>query len=458
MPSESGFTQRDFPFDLLKPVVITALSSGHFLKFDGSNWINIGLASGDVPNLDAAKITTGTLPIARGGTNLGAYTSGSIIFFDGSSLNQDNTNLFWDAVHKYLRIGAIATSYCLLQVALDFTGTIGVGYGQFNVSGVTDPTKSVRIAMDTTHNVGWIQVATTLGLSDLPLLLNPTGGFVGVGTTSPATELDVNGSLTLEPLTLGSIPFLGASGLITEDNANLFWLVATHRLGLGTTTPTAKLTLLGTASNYAAGPNVEFLTASDAYPLMQILPYAHDNIDISFDAFWDGSNWKSCNAAGSFQIEKRTSNGGLNFRFAKVAVNSNITWVTAINIDPAGLVGIKQAVPLTNLDVRGSVSVGVVATSANPYTCLATDYIVLCTSGSTSAQVVNLPAATQKGQRLIIKKVDSGNKTIVVTRAGADTIEGATTKTIAAVQYNMLKLFADGTSTWYIEGSIGTIT
>lgn len=38
------------------------------------------LVAGDIPNLDASKITTGTLAVARGGTNLGSYTTGDLLY------------------------------------------------------------------------------------------------------------------------------------------------------------------------------------------------------------------------------------------------------------------------------------------------------------------------------------------------------------------------------------------
>lgn len=54
------------PFlDSLSDVVLTSPSTGHFLRFDGSNWVNTLLAAGDIPNLDASKITSGTFADGR---------------------------------------------------------------------------------------------------------------------------------------------------------------------------------------------------------------------------------------------------------------------------------------------------------------------------------------------------------------------------------------------------------
>src|SRR5690606_18092065 len=53
-------------------VTITSLTSGNILRYDGTAWVNTALVAGDIPDSDAAKITTGVLPIARGGTNNGS--------------------------------------------------------------------------------------------------------------------------------------------------------------------------------------------------------------------------------------------------------------------------------------------------------------------------------------------------------------------------------------------------
>ena len=44
------------------------------------------LAATDIPNLDTAKLTTGTLPIARGGTNSTATpTAGTVVYGNGTA-------------------------------------------------------------------------------------------------------------------------------------------------------------------------------------------------------------------------------------------------------------------------------------------------------------------------------------------------------------------------------------
>lgn len=67
--------------------------------------------------------TTGVLPIANGGTNnSSAYAAGSVVFSNGTSLIQDNTNLNWDNSIKRLKVGNPA-SHGVDDITLD-TATV----------------------------------------------------------------------------------------------------------------------------------------------------------------------------------------------------------------------------------------------------------------------------------------------------------------------------------------------
>ena len=94
------------------------------------------------------------------------------------------------------------------------------------------------------------------------------------------------------------------------------------------------------------------------------------------------------------------------------------------------------------------------------------DCIISYTS-ITASRIVTLPAATNAGQRIVI--VDgsgscSATNTIVITRAGSDTINGATTYTLSTA-YGSVTLLANGTTNWVTtatnvssSGSIATDT
>jgi hypothetical protein len=64
---------------------------------------------------------------------------------------------------------------------------------QLYIRGNTNTNKQLRIGYDTAGNVGYIQ-ALTSGTGVDNLLINPSGGNVGIGTSSPQRPLHINGT------------------------------------------------------------------------------------------------------------------------------------------------------------------------------------------------------------------------------------------------------------------------
>lgn len=86
----------------------------------------------------------------------------------------------------------------------DPTGTSSIRFG----------TTNGRLSYDnTTHNMGFL----TNGVSRMVLA---------------DTGLTIAGTLTVSPLTIGSIPFIGTAGLISQDNNALYWDNTNKRLGI----------------------------------------------------------------------------------------------------------------------------------------------------------------------------------------------------------------------------------
>lgn len=87
---------------------------------------------------------------------------------------------------------------------------------------------------------------------------------------------------------------------------------------------------------------------------------------------------------------------------------------------------------------------------------LTTDYDVVTADASGGAITVTLPdRATVQGKTYTVKRTSASND-VVISRAGSDTIEGATSKTLGS-QYATVSLLA-GTATWLILSSSGTVT
>ena len=88
-----------------------------------------------------------------------------------------------------------------------------------------------------------------------------------------------------------------------------------------------------------------------------------------------------------------------------------------------------------------------VATKTTTYTATGNDGLLI---GDTSGGgfTITLPsAASNPGKVLRFKNI--GTNTLTLARAGSDTIDGATSRTLT-VQYEAIELVSDGASAWHV--------
>ncbi|KKL14782.1 hypothetical protein LCGC14_2512210, partial [marine sediment metagenome] len=154
---------------------VSALSSGMVLRATGATTSAYGyLVASDIPGLNASKITTGTLVVARGGTGVSAPTAGKILLGAGASAM---TQLDFGAAGGYVRSTGAAWARSGL-LASDLTGTT------LPASIVTSSLTTVAETAVTAH-----EAALTIGAAQITAGSFGTGAYVFDNTVSGITTL-----------------------------------------------------------------------------------------------------------------------------------------------------------------------------------------------------------------------------------------------------------------------------
>ena len=127
--------------------------------------------------------------------------------------------LSWDASG---RVGIGATSITSLTNKLTLEGDYAGGSpaDHLTIRGSTDKNKRLNIGYSTGINVGVLQSYTALSTTG-PLLLNPSGGNVGVNNTGPSVALDVTGAIKASSSITGSSFSGNGASLTALNGANI---------------------------------------------------------------------------------------------------------------------------------------------------------------------------------------------------------------------------------------------
>ena len=205
----------------------------------------------------------------------------------------------------------------------------------------------------------------TLNSLAYPIALNPLGGSVGIGTTSPGAKLDVNGTIRAngypglqltqanaqirlwgesgEKWVIGSTgaagddliiaPISGIGGPTLTAKTTGDFIITGGSVGIGNTSPTAKLHIKGSTAD-----------------VPQLKIEGTDNTKEISMAFIPAGSASSTNL--SWTIGRANSAN----RFAIRSYNG-ITDTTLLTVDGTGSVGIGTATPATKLNVVGTLQV-----------------------------------------------------------------------------------------------------
>ncbi len=153
--------------------------------------------------------------------------------------------------------GTSIVTYIQAAPQNNFSGGSIAGFTQLSTQGFTAETAQINQNLNVSGSTvlaGGISVGGNANIGGNTAI----SGSLSAGT-STLSSLTVSGPVTLSGsttiagltvtsfnpnLTQGSVPFQGASGL-AQDNSNFFYDSTNHRLGIGTSTPSARLSVTG---------------------------------------------------------------------------------------------------------------------------------------------------------------------------------------------------------------------
>jgi hypothetical protein len=251
------------------------------------------------------------------------------------------------------------------------------------------------------------------------------GNTTTKGITITANGLSAN-SITNTSLTTGSVAFVGAAGLMTQDNANFFWDDTNNRLGIGTASPGTKLDIHGTGAiasfngtttnngyiafqnagvtkwtmgnQYAGGTNVFAINNSSGTAIFGITGGTQANFQYSlvsygtFSAFNVGDQIRVAGGAIDARIG---TNSGDNLMFIGATSTSY-----GLNIDlSTGSLAVTNKVTATQFVLSGATSPSGLYYSAAENRVTVANYtsagkVVIETNGGTTAATFNANQTT----------------------------------------------------------------
>ena len=193
--------------------------------------------------------TFGSLTVSGASTFATTTFTGPLVgttaeFVSGTTTNATSTNFYTTNL-------TAGTSTLTNLVATNATTTNATSTNFFATNAsTTNATSTNLFAVDgTITNIlgtnATITSATTTNFYST-FLTALTGVFTNLTATNATTTNATTTNLTIASLTEGSIPFIGTGGLVVEDNSNFFFDNTNKRLGIGTTTPASSLDIYGT--------------------------------------------------------------------------------------------------------------------------------------------------------------------------------------------------------------------
>jgi hypothetical protein len=186
LQAESSSSNENVPYCLNfidNPTAGTYTYSVRITAGSGSNF-QFGESDGNqLTLLELGAWSAGTMPVSKGGTGNSSYTSGSVLFSDGTNIAQNNTKLYWDNTNSRLGVGTNAPSQ-----TLDINGNINTS-GNYTYSDGSSTSKKIA---------GLYTAGTFLSMDNIKVSFTSSGNRgLSLAAVSSNFTADISGTYGL---------------------------------------------------------------------------------------------------------------------------------------------------------------------------------------------------------------------------------------------------------------------
>lgn len=365
---------------------------------------------------------TGIVSVANGGTNSSSFTAGSVIFAGagGTSLTQDNSNLFWDDTNDRLGIGTTSPNEKLtingvLSLAEGSAPSATAAFGKLYATSAADARPFWLDDTGQSYNLTSDRFNTL------------TAGASVAIDTSPA--LPLFNTVTLDQATTFTTSNLGngrsASVRVVCDGTTraLTWPVGWTWLGSGAPT--------SIAANDVGYLSIVAYGATDADV---VAGWSYENAPVSVTgsgvdnqiAVWSGTYSQDGSATLTFDGTTFSADGAVVFNDSGAAVDFRVEGDTDANLlfvdGSADFVGIGTASPSAKLTVSGGLtqSSGAVSLTGNAASSLTTSSGALTLTSAAAATWSTAAGNLAISGAANLELAAGAGSEVVVNQAGAD--------------------------------------